>query len=282
MVEGARRVIVTGASSGLGLAIANYLHGQGYKVFRTTRKGVSGANPHGAFDLIQMDVTDEASVEAAIVGVVERAGGLDAIVSNAGMGIAGSLEETTIEEARLQFDTNFFGNHRVVRTALPHLRGSDASHIVVVGSIAGLIGVPFQGMYSATKFALEGYCEALRLELRNTSIRVSILEPGDFATGFTSSRLKVAAAGPQSPYHEAFEQAMTVIEREERGGADPILAGQAVFKLLESQSPPVRLAVTGEAQAGLERVKADFTPDQLEQMLADWFSGRSAVPSQSK
>jgi len=195
------------------------------------------------------------------------------------MGIAGSLEETTVDEARLQFDTNFFGNHRVVRAALPYLRKSDPAHIVVVGSIAGLIGVPFQGMYSASKFALEGYCEALRLELRHTPVRISVLEPGDFATGFTSSRLKIAAAGPLSPYQAAFEQAMMVIEREERGGADPILAGQAVFKILENPNPPIRQAVTGEAQAGLERAKTDFTPEQLEQMLANWFSGTATVPS---
>lgn len=121
------------------------------------------------------------------------------MVSNAGMGFGGALEDTSSEEAFAQFQTNFFGNHRVCRAALPHLRARERAHIVVVGSIAGLIAVPFQGMYSAAKFALEGYCEALRMELRLSTVRVAIVQPGDFATGFTAARQLTAESGKTPP-----------------------------------------------------------------------------------
>lgn len=271
-----RRVIVTGASSGLGQAIATCLHRSGFTVFGTSRAPAQEKAPAG-YAMLAMDVTDEASVAQAIDAVVARAGGLDAVISNAGMGIAGSLEETSVAEAQRQFDTNFFGNHRVVRAALPHLRRQPLAHLVMIGSIAGLIGVPFQGMYSATKFALEGYCEALRLELRGGPVKASLLEPGDFATGFTSARQRIAAATPDSPYHTAFEGALRVIEREERDGADPALMGEAVLALLADTDPPVRRAVTGPAQAGLGRIKQEMSEAALEQMLADWFSGDGAA-----
>lgn len=191
MTDAAGRVaLVTGASSGFGLFIANDLHAAGYRVYGASRRAVGG--PDGGFQAIAMDVDDDASVAAGVGAIVAREGRLDVLVSNAGIGIAGSLEDTTTQEAKAQFETNFFGNHRVCRAALPHLRAQESSHIVVIGSLAGLFGIPFQGMYSASKFALEGYCESLRIELRHTGVRVAIVEPGDFATGFT-------AAGAPSP-----------------------------------------------------------------------------------
>lgn len=221
-----------------------------------------------------MDVTDEASVERAVEEVVAREGRLDAVISNAGMGIVGSIEETSDAEAFAQFDTNFFGNHRVVRAALPHLRAREKAHLVVIGSLAGLVGLPFQGFYSATKFALEGYCETLRMELRHSAVRVAILEPGDFATGFTSARAKIAAASPHSPYAAAFDCALRVIEESEAAGADPLLLAHAVAETLELGRPPLRRAIVGPAQEEMARAKYDMAPDDLENMLADWFEGK--------
>ena len=175
-----RVALVTGASSGLGRAIANKLQDAGYRVYGTSRKVMGKDNPYGDFALIAMNVDQDASVGRQW-SPGHREGGLDVVVSNAGMGIAGALEDTSSEEASAQFQTSFFGNHRVCRCALPHLRARERAHIVVIGSVAGLIAVPFQGMYSAAKFALEGYCEALRMELRGSSVRIAIVEPGDFA-----------------------------------------------------------------------------------------------------
>ncbi len=268
MADNTRVALVTGASSGIGLAIAKDLHSAGYRVYGASRKASGKANPHGAFELIKMDVDEDTSVEAAIAAMVQREGGLDIVVSNAGMGIAGALEDTNSEEALAQFQTNFFGNHRVCRAALPHLRARDRAHIVVIGSIAGLIAVPFQGMYSAAKFALEGYCEALRMELRGSSVRVAIVEPGDFATGFTAARRLTAGSGDGSAYRPTFEAALGVIKKDETGGADPALVSRAVRRIIETERPTLRHAVGALAQTAVARAKPFLPAAAFEALIA--------------
>lgn len=272
-IQGGRVALVTGASSGFGLAIANDLQAAGYRVYGASRRATGGANPSAAFELIAMDVDDDASVEAGVAAIVAREGRLDVVVSNAGIGVAGSLEDTTTAEAKLQFETNFFGNHRVCRAALPHLRARELAHIVVIGSLAGIIGIPFQGMYSASKFALEGYCESLRIELRHTGVRVAIVEPGDFATGFTAARRTVAARGPASPYHAAFERALQVIETDEITGADPADLAVAVRAVIETERPALRHPVGAADQIALAGAKASVAPDTLEGWIAAHFEG---------
>jgi NAD(P)-dependent dehydrogenase (short-subunit alcohol dehydrogenase family) len=268
MSSEARVVLVTGASTGFGRAIAEHLTAQGYRVYGTSRR----PQPAGAaFPIIAMDVDNDASVNAGVAEVIAREGRLDAVVGNAGMGIAGALEDTTCEEGLAQFQTNFFGNHRLVRAALPHLRKQELAHIIIVGSLAGLVGIPFQGMYAASKFAVEGYVESLRIELRDGPVRVTVLEPGDFATGFTSSRLKVAASGEGSIYKAAFDKAMAIIDTDERESADPATIAPVVREVLENPRPPVRRAVVGPKQAGVETAKRDLSPDDLEDMIADHF-----------
>lgn len=267
MSSEARVVLVTGASTGFGRCIAEHLAGQGYKVYGASRRPQAG----GPFPMIAMDVDNDASVSDGVAEVVAREGRLDAVVGNAGMGIAGALEDTTVEEGLAQFQTNFFGNHRLVRAALPHLRKQNLAHIVIVGSLAGLVGIPFQGMYAASKFAVEGYVESLRLELRGSPVRVTVLEPGDFATGFTSARTRVAASGEGSLYKAAFDKAMAVIDVDERDGADPATIAPVVHEILQDPKPPVRRAVVGPKQAGVENAKRDLSPDDLEDMIAEHF-----------
>ena len=269
-VEG-RVALVTGASSGLGQAIANTLQEAGCRVYGTSRKAASKGNPHDKFALIEMDVDQDASVEAAIGGLAAREGGLDIVVSNAGMGFAGALEDTSSGEALAQFETNFFGNHRVCRAALPHLRAREQAHLVIMGSIAGLIAVPFQGMYSATKFALEGYCEALRMELRGSSVRVSIVEPGDFATGFTAARQKTAASGNGSAYHGPFEAALAVMEKDETGGANPTLVGRMVKHIVETDRPALRHPAGAFLQTAVARAKPFLPAALFEALIADHY-----------
>lgn len=266
-----RVALVTGASSGIGLVIAKDLHSAGYRVYGTSRKVGGKDNPYGDFELIKMDVDHDASVEAAIGIVVEREGGLDVVVSNAGMGVAGALEDTSSEEALAQFQTNFFGNHRVCRAALPHLRARERAHIVVIGSIAGLIAVPFQGMYSAAKFALEGYCEALRMELRGSSVRVAIVEPGDFATGFTAARRLAADSGDGSAYRATFEAALAVIETDETGGADPVLVSRVVKRIIETDRPALRHLVGPFLQTAVARAKPFVPGAAFEALIADHY-----------
>lgn len=259
-------VLVTGASAGFGSAICRRLAAAGYKVYGSSRR----PQPEdGAFSFVKLDVDDEDSVKAAVAEIVAREGRFDAVVGNAGWGLAGALEDTSSEEAIAQFQTNFFGNHRLCRAALPHLRQRPAAHIVMIGSIAGLVGIPFEGMYSASKFALEGYCQALRLELRKTQVRVAILEPGDFHTGFTSSRVLAAESRSGSSLHRAaFERALAHIEKEEQAGADPEILSAAVQAVLEDLNPPLRRIVVGPRQADLEGLSA-LSDEEIEGMLAE-------------
>ncbi|MGO9008424.1 MAG: SDR family oxidoreductase [Beijerinckiaceae bacterium] len=266
-----RVALVTGASSGLGKAIAAELHAAGYRVYGTSRKAAGKDKPHGDFELISMDVEQDASVEAAIGTIVDREGGLDVVVSNAGMGIAGSLEDTSSDEALAQFQTNFFGTHRVCRVALPHLRARERAHIVVIGSIAGVVAVPFQGMYTATKFALEGYCEALRMELRRSGVRVAIVEPGDFATGFTAARQKTIASGTSPAYRSSFEAALNVMETDEKAGADPVLVGKLVRRLVETDRPALRHKVGQFLQTAVAGAKPFLPAALFEWLIADHY-----------
>lgn len=262
---GARVALVTGASSGFGQLIAEQLAQLQYRVYGAARRPATSAA--GVIPL-QMDVCDDSSVENGIAGIIDREGRLDAVVSNAGNGIAGAIEDTSSEEALAQFQTNFFGNHRVCRAALPHLRARDPAHLVVIGSLAGVIGIPFQGLYSASKFALEGYCEALRMELRGASVRVTIVEPGDFATGFTDARRTTAASGPASAYAGAFAKALAIIEADERGGADPRMVVEAVGEILSSEDPPVRKVVAAPEQAEIVSAKLAIPAPRFEAAIA--------------
>jgi len=224
--------------------------------------------PEGRFELLRMDVDDDLSVESAINELVEREGRLDIVISNAGWGIAGSLEDTSSAEALAQFQTNFFGTHRVCRTALPHLRQRERAHIVVVGSLAGLLGIPFQGMYSATKFALEGYCEVLRMELQATCVRVAIVEPGDFVTGFTAARRSTALSSNGSAYRARFEAALEAIVQDETAGADPRLVGLAVERILEQDRPALRHAVGSRLQIAVARAKPVIPATVLQRLIS--------------
>jgi NAD(P)-dependent dehydrogenase (short-subunit alcohol dehydrogenase family) len=260
-----RVVLVTGASSGFGALIAQRLALEDWRVYGASRRAGPTATQ---IQLLRMDVTDDHSVEAGVRQIIEREGRLDAIVSNAGNGIAGAIEDTSTEEALDQFQTNFFGNHRVCRAALPHLRARDRAHIVVIGSLAGLVGIPFQGLYSASKFALEGYCEALRMELRETGVAVTIVEPGDFQTAFTDHRRATASSGASSAYAAAFARARAVMEADETGGADPSMVADAVAGILASEAPPQRQVVASREQAELATAKAVTPSAEFEAAIA--------------
>ncbi len=186
-----RVVLVTGASSGIGRACAEFLAGRGYRVYGGSRRLVAGS----VVESISMDVGDDASVHAAVSTILAREGRIDILVNNAGIAIAGAVEDTSVEEARDQFDVNFFGVLRVCRAVLPAMREQGAGYIVNIGSIGGLIAIPFQGFYSASKFALEGLSESLRLEVRQFGVHVVLIEPGDHRTGLTDNRRRTAESG---------------------------------------------------------------------------------------
>ncbi|HEU4324538.1 MAG TPA: SDR family oxidoreductase [Roseiflexaceae bacterium] len=235
--------LITGASSGLGRAIAAHLHRAGWRVFGTSRSAQPGGCAPEGFALLRMDVDCDESVGAAVQTLLEATGGrLDLLVNCAGFGIAGSVEDTTVEEARRLFETNLFGVWRVCRAALPAMRRRRAGTIINVSSLAGLISIPFQAAYSASKYALEGLTEALSAEARPFGVRVVLVEPGDFRTGFTDRREHVAAACNPA-YAARMRASVAVMERDERGGADPAVAARLVERIAHTRNPRLRYIV---------------------------------------
>ena len=247
-------ILVTGASSGIGRACAGLLHGQAHVVYGGNRDPGSYEAP---WRKLALDVTDDASVAGAISRVLGEHGRIDALVNNAGAVYAGAVEDTSIAEARAQFEVNFFGAMRLCKAVLPSMRVQKSGLIVNMSSLAGLMGLPFQGLYCASKFALEGLTESLRMEVAAFGVDVVLLEPGDIATNVVANRARVAAAGQGSVYRENFEKVVAVFEAEERGGASPDSVAREVARLVEDANRPVRRMTGAPAQrllTGLKRV----------------------------
>lgn len=238
-----RVVLITGASSGIGKVCAEHLVRRGYRVYGTSRRAPPLPDASGnGLRLIAMDVTSETSVQAAVDRVLAREGRLDAVVNNAGYGIAGAVEDTRIDEAQAQLDTNFFGTLRVCRAVLPQLRRQGAGYLVNISSMGGRVAIPFQGLYSASKFAVEGLSESLRAELQPFGVQVVLIEPGDFRTGFTAER-RIAAAADAGAYRSAFRAALGVMERDEQGGATPEAIALRLERILNTPRPKLRYLV---------------------------------------
>ena len=233
--------LVTGSSSGIGAAIALQLRRDGYRVFGGSRRA---EGPAGV-EALPLDVCSDASVRACIDTVVERTGRLDVLVNNAGLLIAGAIEELTLDQARAQFETNFFGVARTVLAALPHMRKQRSGKIVTMSSLAGLVPVPFWGYYNASKFAVEGYCETLRAELKPFGIAVAMVEPGAIRTSLF--------AQPQGAKMDAYtpwrDRALKTMSGFEAKAPPPEVVARAVSKIVANAHPPLRTLVTGEAHA---------------------------------
>lgn len=234
-------VLVTGASSGIGQAIAAALAAQGWRVFGTSRSGAPIAAP--GIEMIALDVDDDASVERGVAAVLARAGRIDAAVNNAGWAIMGAVEDTAIAEAKAQMETNFFGVLRVCRAVLPAMRRQGGGAIVNISSLSGLFGTPFSGLYSASKFAVEGMSEALRFETRQLGIRVVLIEPGDHASALAARRRIVADASTNPAYRDAFERFKAAQEKDEAKAPPPERVAQLVAKVLAMSSPAPRYTV---------------------------------------
>lgn len=263
--------LVTGASSGIGKIMAVALADIGYRVFGTSRNP-AGIEPAPGMELIAMDVDNTTSVDRAVAEVIDRAGRLDLVVCNAGFGLMGPIEDTAIELMIAQFQTNVFGVHRVCRAVLPHLRKREAAKIVVTGSLAGLVGAPFQGIYSASKFALEGYCEALRIELRQSSVRVALIEPGDFPTGFTSARRVLPETDVSAANRPRLARALAIIEQDERDGGDVALLSEAIVRIVQDPNPALQNLVASPEQRELvEEIKPSMTVDEWHTVLAEHY-----------
>ena len=234
--------LVTGAGSGIGRAIALRLVADGLRVFGTSRKGDEGVS--NGIEMLRLDVCSDASVEACVGALLERTHGNDVLVNNAGYLQTGAVEETTMEEAKAQFETNFFGALRVIKAVLPSMRTRRRGAIINVTSLAGVVPLPFWGVYNASKFALEGLTETLRHELRPFGISVSAIEPGSIKTAFYAGDHTATPIADYVPWHRRFSKKMAEFEASAPG---PEIVAAAVSRAVQAAKPALRYRVTREA-----------------------------------
>jgi NAD(P)-dependent dehydrogenase (short-subunit alcohol dehydrogenase family) len=267
-----RIILITGASSGIGKACYEYLAAQGYTVFGTSRFANAGFHLDDAkrSGIIRMDVSSDESVLEAVDSLVRETGRIDVLVNNAGISVVGSVEDTSIKEARSVLETNFWGAVRVSKAVLPVMRKKGGGYVVNIGSMAGLFGLPFQAFYSASKFALAGMSEALRMEVKSYGVHVILVEPGDFRTGITANRKRAVLSGKGSSYSERFGRVLEVIERGEREGSDPSRVALLIERIINSSYPRPRYRI-GKPRELLAVCLKNRIPDRVFEQLASGY-----------
>jgi NAD(P)-dependent dehydrogenase (short-subunit alcohol dehydrogenase family) len=232
-------ILITGASAGIGRACADRLQVGGWAVVGASRRGTTS----GSWTPMVMDVDHDESVKTGFATILKEHSRLDAVVACAGWGLAGPVELTPISEAKDQLETNFWGAVRVVQEALPIMRRQGGGRIVLISSIGGAIGIPFQAFYSASKFAMEGYGEALAYEVAPFNIEVTLVQPGNVRTDFTSNRRDVESSLGDETYSVAATKAVSLMEKDEANGVDPVDVAVAVERVLKSSRPRRRVSV---------------------------------------
>jgi NAD(P)-dependent dehydrogenase (short-subunit alcohol dehydrogenase family) len=237
--------LVTGASSGIGEATAQRLVTAGYTVFGTSRRGAAAGER--SFEMLPLDVTSDESVEAVITEVMRLTGRIDLLVNNAGVSVApAGAEESSIEQARSIFETNFFGVLRMTRAVVPHMRRQRGGRIINIGSVLGFLPAPYMALYAATKHALEGYSESLDHELRTRGIRVSVIEPGYIRTPFDAHLLD---ADSKLDEYRAIRAAVSKSLQEAMAAADePGIVADVVLQAAAAARPKIRYTAGGLAR----------------------------------
>lgn len=243
MTEG-KIALVTGASSGFGRVIARRLHQREYRVFGTSRSKDTVAGP--GVEMLTLDVRSQDSVQVCVRTVLDSEGRIDVLVNNAGTTHLSLAEETDVDEARAVFETNFFGIVRMTNAVLPVMRARKSGRIINVGSLAGLVAIPGQAFYTASKFALEGYSEALRYEVEPFGIHISLIEPGFYRTRLQESiGLEARRFGDYDGLREALHSS---IARSFVEGGDPAEVAELVVRVAGAKAPRLRYRVGSGAR----------------------------------
>ncbi len=231
-------ILITGASSGIGLSTAEYLAGKGHRVF-----GASRSQPQNVtFEWICMDVTSEESVKSAVQKILTQTNHIDVLINNAGLGLAGPLEETTDELVNTVFNTNVLGVLRVCRSLIPVFRKQGHGFILNISSIAAGMGLPFRGIYTASKAALETMTESLSMELKEFNIQVCSVLPGDISTSINNHRL-ITNLREDSVYADRFSKVHRQINEEVRMAAQPIIIARAIEKIIHIPKPRLHYSI---------------------------------------
>ncbi|MBI1279101.1 MAG: SDR family NAD(P)-dependent oxidoreductase [Anaerolineaceae bacterium] len=250
-------VLITGASRGIGLATATLLTQQGYSVFGTSRQPQTSSL--NGFSLLQLDVRDQDSVQQCVQTVINQTGHIDILINNAGHNISGAVEEASAEDARQLFETNFFGVIRMTSAVLPYMRQAKRGHIINISSLAGIIGVPYLGMYVASKHALEGYSTSLRYELRQFGVHISLIQPGDIRTGIVS----VPHSNPVAAYDGIREKVTAIHDSNVNNGPPPEKVARVILRAIRSRNPRLHyLVTTGQ----------EFWVPWMRRLLPDWLT----------
>lgn len=244
-MSGQKTAWITGASSGLGLHTAEALKKDGWRVIAGARSFEDGIKD--GVCRLKLDVTDEESVRR-FCAEAAKIGPPDALVQCAGILVLGSCEETGMEEFRRVMGTNYLGMVRMNRAVLPLMREKKQGKIVLFSSINGLMGIPFQSAYTASKHAIEGYAECLALEVKPFGIQVMVVEPGDHRSGSDLYRAHAAAMGENSPYREEYGSTTAIISRDEHNGSDPDALGRRIARILDRKRIPFRKRIASAEQ----------------------------------
>lgn len=259
--------LVTGASSGIGKSVAEVLSGAGFVVYGASRRATDGEIINGIIQL-KMDVTDEPSVIRAIEYIKSNHQRLDVVINNAGLGILGAVESVSDKEAKEIFDTNLFGVLNVCRHSIPLLRQQEKSFIFNITSIAGLMGLPFRGIYSASKYAVEGLSESLSQEVRDFGIKVIIIEPGDFNTNINTTRKVASTSIPE--YGELQSKIQSQVNYEVSKAPTPEIIGYKILSVMKKRWPRLRYKVATPFQKFSVLIR-DIIPDRWFESLVMWY-----------
>ena len=256
-------VLITGGSSGIGKSVGEFLQQKGFKVYGTSRNPKN--YPNSKFPIVALDVTVPETISSCIAEVLKQENRIDVLINNAGAGITGPVEEIPDEEIKRNFETNFFGPINVIKATLPAMRAQNSGLIINITSIAGYMGLPFRGIYSASKGALEIITEAFRMELKDFNIEMTNVAPGDFATNIAAGRYH-APVLEDSPYKEKYGRSLKTMDEHVDEGGDPKEMAEAIFRIIETKSPKIHYKV-GAFMQKFSIVLKRILPDKMYEKL---------------
>ena len=259
----AKVVLITGGSSGIGKSVGEFLANKNYTVYGTSRFPEKYLNSE--FPMIKLDVTNTDSISKCVSELISKAGQIDVLINNAGVGITGPLEEIPMEEMKRNFETNLFGPINMINAVIPHMRAQKSGQILNITSIAGYMGLPFRGVYSASKGALELITESYRMELKAFNISMSNIAPGDFATNIAAGRFH-APVLENSPYKHAYGTTLKMMDSHVDSGKNPLLLAEVVHRIMISKNPKIHYKVGAFLQkfsVVLKRILPDLWYEKL-------------------
>jgi len=256
-------VLITGGSSGIGKSVGEFLSEKGFIVYGTSRSPEK--YKQSKFPILALDVKDEATISETVNTIIDKEGQLDVVINNAGAGITGPIEETPNAEIKNNFDTNFFGPINVIKAVMPQMRKQHSGLIINITSIAGYMGLPYRGVYSASKGALELLTEAFRMEIKDFNIKMTNIAPGDFATNIAAGRYH-APLLDDSPYKKPYGDTLDLMNTHVDNGSDPDMMAKSVYRIINTPNPKGHYKV-GEFMQKFSIVLKRILPDKVYEKL---------------